>query len=152
MSVSHPSDTVTPMSNTPTIEQVRYEIDTLTERITANEAIHGPGCRPELRARLRDAQLRIRQLRLAEQRAEARRERDAQLHMLDIREVRPIRVTPEGKWHADNDFGEPECGADGDGVTWDKSPFNTMSGRQFIGRSDCCKRCAKSLWAWARED
>ena len=119
----------------------QYEVESLKERIAANEAIHGPGCRPELRARLRDAEARLRQM-----------DRQAMLHMLDIRTVNPIRVTPGGKWHADDDFGDPECGADGDGETWETSRFNQMSGRDFIGRSDCCGRCARSLKAWAKED
>jgi hypothetical protein len=32
------------------------EIDTLTERLAANEVVYGPGCRPELRERLAEAE------------------------------------------------------------------------------------------------
>lgn len=123
------------------IQLAEYEIETLTERIAENEVYYGPGCRPELRARLRDAKRHLAYLH-----------RQNELRILEGREVRPIRVTPEGKLHADDDFGQPECGADGDGVTWETSPFSTTNARSFIGRSDSCGRCIRSLEAWAKED
>lgn len=40
-------------------KQAEYDIETLTERIAANEVLWGPGCRPELRARLAAAEATI---------------------------------------------------------------------------------------------
>ena len=42
-----------------TLSEAIIELATLPARIAENEAVYGPGCRPELRARLATAQARI---------------------------------------------------------------------------------------------
>ena len=135
------------MSTTTAVERDHYEVKTLTERIAANEEIHGPGCRPELRERLAAAKRRI-----------ARREAEAQhrveANLLSSREVSYVRLSnsPSAKLHVVGDFGA-ECGAY-DRSDWasDGTPAGWGNAYDAVRRTDVCGRCKASLIAWTKND
>jgi hypothetical protein len=133
------------------IQKARYEVEALRDRIAANEEVWGPGCRPELRARLAVAE---QELATAEARAEVARAAQAQSDFLSGLPVTLVRFSdaPGAKVHVEGSDGGPAvCGA------YDRA--HDDRGGRFAARTDAaralrhhnlCGRCRTSLQAWAR--
>lgn len=131
------------------------EIANLPDRIAANEEIHGPGCRPELRDRLTQAQATVSRL---ERVAADRLEHEARTGFDSA--SRPTffaaTLTDGGRshlhWHGEEP-GWTLCGAN----RWDADPMGTEITHQgdrllwhvLDGRDErLCGRCVASARAW----
>jgi len=122
--------------------QAVYDVDTLTERIAANERLWGPGCRPELRERLAEAKARV-----------AAAEEQAASHLLQNRPVRLLRLSdsPDAKLHVEGEFAAAECGAYNRRDWADTGVVaGWRSAAQALAEVAVCGRCKASLRAWAR--
>ncbi len=141
-----------------TLRSAEADAANLPDRITANEAVHGPGSRPELRARLAAATDTLARL----ERTATNRHDTAAAHAFDA-DTGPAffaaTLTDGGKSHLhwrDDEPGWTLCGAN----RWDADPMGTeilVDGTARLwealdGRGASCARCTKSVNAWWNED
>lgn len=136
------------------------DVASLPDRLTANEALWGPECRPELRERLADARATVERLRrLATDRAE----RDATVRFDAERPAfNRLTLVEGGREHlAWNDNGKnPICGSwlidDPEGnQSWIGGRvflWEALDGEARLGASNRCKRCTAGVRAWWNND
>ena len=141
-----------------TLRSAEADAATLPDRITANEALWGPGSRPELRARLATATDTLARL----ERTAINRHDTAAAHAFDA-DTGPTffaaTLTDGGRSHLhwrDTEPGWTLCGAN----RWDADPMGTeilvdgtarlweaLDGRG-AGETRRCVRCTRSVNAW----
>ena len=141
-----------------TLRSAEVDAASLPSRIAENEAVWGPGARPELRARLADATTTLARL----ERTAIDRHDTAAAHAFDA-DTGPTffaaTLTDGGKSHLhwrDTEPGWTLCGAN----RWDADPMGTeiiLKGTVRLwdalnGRGASCARCTKSVNAWWNND
>jgi hypothetical protein len=160
MSASFPNRLTRFLSDTErmTLRSAEADAANLPDRIAGNEAVWGPGARPELRARLADATITLARL---ERTALGRSDTEA-AHAYDA-DTEPAlyaaTLTDGGKSHLhwrDAEPGWTLCGAN----RWDADPMGAeilfrgtvRLWEALDGRGASCARCTKSVNAWWNND